>query len=58
MKTPWSGMMRLALGLGVTPAAFWALSLQEWRVLTERSGGPEPMNRQAFERLAEGWPDD
>ncbi|RZJ42790.1 MAG: phage tail assembly chaperone [Brevundimonas sp.] len=51
-------MLRLALGAGVPPAAFWALSLREWRMLTKPPGGPEPMGRDAFERLTEAWPDE
>lgn len=56
--TPWAEMLRMAARAGVTPAAFWRLSLKEWRMLTERSAGPEPMGRGAFERMAEAWPDD
>lgn len=51
-------MLRLALGMGLTPAAFWALSLKEWRMLTAHPGGAGPMERQTFERLAEAWPDE
>lgn len=52
----WGRMLRLAVGLGVQPEAFWRLSLKEWRALTER----EPraaMGRAELERLAERWPD-
>lgn len=58
MKTPWSGMLRLAGRQGIPPPAFWALSLREWRMLTAKPGGPEPMGRDAFERLMEAWPDE
>ena len=51
-------MLRLAVGLGVPPTAFWALSLKEWRMLTAEPDGPGPMGREALERLAEAWPDD
>jgi uncharacterized phage protein (TIGR02216 family) len=51
-------MLRLAAGLGVDPAAFWRLSLREWRLVTARPSGPEAMGRGAFERLAEAWPDE
>lgn len=55
---PWGEMLRLAAGLGIGPAAFWRLSLREWRLLTARPPGPEAMGRDAFERLAEAWPDE
>jgi hypothetical protein len=51
-------MLRLAVGLGVPPMAFWALSLKEWRMLTAEPDRLGPMRREAFERLAEAWPDD
>lgn len=34
---PWGGMQRAALAAGVPMAAFWELSLREWRWLA--SGG-------------------
>ncbi|MFN3558116.1 MAG: phage tail assembly chaperone [Brevundimonas sp.] len=51
-------MLRLAGRQGIPPPAFWALSLREWRMLTTKPGGPEPMGRDAFERLMEAWPDE
>ncbi|RZJ46617.1 MAG: phage tail assembly chaperone [Brevundimonas sp.] len=51
-------MLRAAADRGMPPSAFWALSLKEWRMLTERPAPPEPMNRDVFQRLAEAWPDD
>ncbi|MBB4083882.1 phage tail assembly chaperone [Brevundimonas lenta] len=57
MKTPWAAMLRTAAALGVQPAAFWRLSLKEWRMLTERPTGAEPMRRCELERMAEAWPD-
>ncbi|GAA0643676.1 hypothetical protein GCM10009101_15520 [Brevundimonas lenta] len=50
-------MLRTAAALGVQPAAFWRLSLKEWRMLTERPTGAEPMRRCELERMAEAWPD-
>lgn len=58
MSTRWGEMLRTAANLGIRPAAFWRLSLREWRMLTARPSGPEPMGRDAFERLAEAWPDE
>jgi hypothetical protein len=31
---PWAVMLRGAVRLGLTPAAFWALSLKEWMWLS------------------------
>ena len=31
---PWGDMMRAVLRLGITPAAFWQLSVREWLWLT------------------------
>tara|TARA_R110002051_G_scaffold27428_1_gene65977 strand:+ start:513 stop:758 length:246 start_codon:yes stop_codon:yes gene_type:complete len=56
--TPWGEMLRVAARAGVTPAAFWRLSLKEWRMLTERPAGPVPMGRDGFERMMAAWPDE
>lgn len=58
MITPWGEMLRIAVGLGIRPAAFWRLSLREWRMLTARPAGAAFMGRDVFERLAEAWPDE
>ncbi len=50
-------MLRTALALGVVPAAFWRLSLAEWRMLTEAAPGAAPMGRSELERLMAAWPD-
>ena len=52
----WAAMLRAAAGLGVTPEAFWRLSLKEWRALTGREAAPS-LSRDAFEALAARWPD-
>jgi len=54
--------MQIGLGrLGLTPAAFWAMSLAEWRCacegLSERLGAAEPMTRADLERLMADFPD-
>ena len=54
----WGEMLRLAVGLGVAPEAFWRLSLKERRWLTQAPGQPSPMGRGEMERLMETWPDD
>ncbi|MDY6923848.1 MAG: phage tail assembly chaperone [Pseudomonadota bacterium] len=51
-------MLRTAVLLGLEPAAFWRLSLREWRMLTEASAASVPLGRSEFERMAEAWPDD
>ncbi|WP_282008904.1 phage tail assembly chaperone, partial [Brevundimonas aveniformis] len=50
-------MMRRAAFFGVEPAAFWRLSLKEWRWLV---GGGEmsAMTGAELERLAQAWPDE
>lgn len=58
MKTPWGPMLRIAARLGVPPSTFWALSLTEWRMLTEMPAASEPLRRCEFERMAEAWPDE
>ncbi len=54
--TPWPALLRLAASLGVTPTAFWRLSLAEWRALTQ-AAPPDVLNRAALETLARAWPD-
>jgi len=50
-------MIQAAARAGVMPAAFWALSLKEWRMLTMAAEGSAPMGRGDFERLVGMWPD-
>lgn len=51
-------MVRVAISLGVAPAEFWRLSLKEWRMLTARPSGGEPLGRAALEQMAREWPDE
>jgi uncharacterized phage protein (TIGR02216 family) len=46
----WAAMLRAGLRLGVTPEAFWRLSLKEWRMITDGKSQPV-MGRAEFERL-------
>jgi len=55
--TPWAEMLRTAAAMGITPEAFWRLSLREWRMLVEAPAGAEPLGRAGLERMMEGWPD-
>lgn len=50
-------MLRAALGWGVAPAAFWRLSLKEWRALTQAPQEAAPLARNEFEALARRFPD-
>jgi uncharacterized phage protein (TIGR02216 family) len=53
--TPWTRMLSVGVRLGVSPHAFWRLSLREWRAL---SVSPDhALNRTAFEALAAAHPD-
>lgn len=54
--TPWPALIRLAMQMGITPDAFWRLSLVEWRALT--GGEAEALSRAAFETLARQYPDE
>ncbi|HYD46337.1 MAG TPA: phage tail assembly chaperone [Phenylobacterium sp.] len=56
MSPAWAGLLRAALALGVTPEAFWRLSLAEWRAV---AGEAAPATtRAAFEALAALHPDE
>lgn len=54
----WGAMLRAAVATGLTPEAFWRLSLREWRMLTEAVAGHTPLSRAELERMTEAWPDD
>jgi uncharacterized phage protein (TIGR02216 family) len=49
--------MRHAARFNVTPAAFWRLSMREWRALTAPLLS-EHLDRSAFDALAARFPDD
>lgn len=53
---PFDDWLRLALRLGLMPAAFWHLSLKEWRALTAVSG-ETVLGRTALEELRARFPD-
>lgn len=55
--TPWREMLVEASRMAVTPEVFWRLSLTEWRMLVGPVGG-DALRRAAFDKLAEGWPDE
>ncbi|MEQ8435568.1 MAG: phage tail assembly chaperone [Oceanicaulis sp.] len=54
MSEPWRSWLAAAvLRLGMTPEAFWALTLAEWRALTLAAAAPalRPMSRAELEAL-------
>ena len=53
---PWDEMWRAALRAGIAPAAFWALSLREWRWLSGSAGGG--LDGATLRQLMEDYPDD
>ena len=53
---PWAQMMRAALSAGVPVSAFWALSVREWRWLSEVGMG-DAMTPVNLESLMENFPD-
>ena len=59
MLLPWDAMMQAAGRSGVSPAAFWRLSLREWRWLTggQAGTGGAPMRGADLAALMARWPD-
>ena len=55
MSPAWAALLRAALAMGLTPEAFWRLSLAEWRALVGEA--PLAPTRAAFEALAALHPD-
>lgn len=53
---PWTLWLSAASQLGVTPAAFWRLSLREWRALAAPFTY-DALNRAGFAELAARYPD-
>jgi uncharacterized phage protein (TIGR02216 family) len=52
---PWRQLLGAAMALGLSPAAFWRLSLREWRALVAPSA--PSMTRGGFEALSKRFPD-
>lgn len=55
-RTPWRSLLALAAQIGVTPTAFWRLSLCEWRALVA-TAQDERLPRNAFDAMAAQFPD-
>lgn len=52
MNARWAERFAFAVvRLGLTPEAFWALSLPEWRALTAAFAPPAPMGRGDLDAL-------
>ena len=56
MSPAWAALLRQALGLGIAPQAFWALSLAEWRALCGQDGAPV-LGRGGLVALMARFPD-
>ncbi|MHC0053105.1 rcc01693 family protein [Actibacterium sp. D379-3] len=54
----WPGLMRAGMvGLGLSPAAFWALTPAELLLMLGHGSGPAPMGRARLDELARAFPD-
>lgn len=52
---PWPRLLADAIGLGIPPKDFWALSVAEWRVLC----GPQTgLDQAGLARLSAAYPDE
>jgi uncharacterized phage protein (TIGR02216 family) len=55
----WPSLLRLAvLEFGLTPEAFWRLSLAEWRALTVLPDQDLGLTRSRFDALSALFPDE
>ncbi len=54
----WARQIRRASReFGLSPDAFWRLSLKEWRALAGQPSGLSPLNRADLEALIGAYPD-
>jgi uncharacterized phage protein (TIGR02216 family) len=51
------GLLRVGVGLGLTPRDVWQLTPAELAFLLGRSGGDAPLGRARLEELAAAFPD-
>jgi uncharacterized phage protein (TIGR02216 family) len=51
---PWGAMMQAAMAAGLSPEAFWRLSLREWGWLVAPG---EALSRADLNRLMQAYPD-
>lgn len=52
---PWSDLVQAANQFGLTPPAFWALSVFEWRALMGEGQG---LDRARLNEISAAFPDD
>lgn len=58
MSEVWASWLRFAvLNLGLTPEAFWSLTLSEWIALTRQKSPVQPLGRSELEALLRAYPD-
>lgn len=55
MSLPWGALLAAAARLGIPPAAFWRLSLREWRLLADAE--TPAMRPEDLRELAAKFPD-
>lgn len=54
----WPALMRVSYqGLGLSPAAFWAMTPSEFLILLGPENGAAPLRRDAFDALLARFPD-
>ena len=54
----WPALMRAGMrGVGLSPAAFWALTPAELALLRGQGAGRAPMGRAGLDRLMGAYPD-
>lgn len=54
--TPWGRLLQAGLRLGLTPEAFWRLSLREWQLMSSTRQSA-PLGRKHLEDLMAAFPD-
>lgn len=55
-RPDWLAALRAASRLGIAPAAFWRLSLIEWRAMVGFADA-RPLSRRALQILMADYPD-
>ena len=55
--TPWPHWLRAGAALGLSPEAFWRVSVREWRALVAAPEGAA-LDRAGFAALAARFPDE
>ena len=59
MNATWRAWFALAVRrFGLSPEAFWTLTLAEWRALLRACAGPRPLDRAGLAALMAAYPDE